>query len=365
MFRIGKLLLALNGLDATQLPCQKSPSNKQLNGPVIPKNSRGSVWDDLKNTLKLKQENDTHRKRPNALKVAADSCCGDKPYSSAISHCCLGRVIPLSQVCCLNGKHVAESILCQCAAPSVKWSQIETRRLSNLAQVVHRLTNSIGATISLKEKRQKTLNQQLFDLDQTGVHLMDSFYKLIGVERGDPEAAAIENTLLGGNTQQRRRRIRRNYRFIEEYIPPEYAYDYETEYEYDYEAEPGVPLMMDDHVVTDSVYNPEVGEIIYEAEEDTDQDQISLEKAMINIEERRQIRSQMEKLGEQQNALESELNQLRTLSISLRASKAPIDNSAITVKRIESNVGLVTVKPCQKKLERAYTGVNRFSLYGL
>lgn len=79
--------------------------------------------------------------------------------------------------------------------------------------------------------------------------------------------------------------------------------------------------MMDDHVVTDSVYNPEVGEIIYEAEEDTDQDQISLEKAMINIEERRQIRSQMEKLGEQQNALESELNQLRTLSISLRASK--------------------------------------------
>lgn len=78
--------------------------------------------------------------------------------------------------------------------------------------------------------------------DQTGVHLMDSFYKLIGVERGDPEAAAIENTLLGGNTQQRRRRIRRNYRFIEEYIPPEYAYDYETEYEYDYEGITRAPV---------------------------------------------------------------------------------------------------------------------------
>jgi len=74
MVRIGKLLMALHStIDAVQLPCQKSPSNKQLNGPIIPKNSRGVVWDDLKDTLKLKQ-------RPNALKVAADSCCGDKPY---------------------------------------------------------------------------------------------------------------------------------------------------------------------------------------------------------------------------------------------------------------------------------------------
>ena len=114
------------------------------------------------------------------------------------------------------------------------------------------------------EDRQKTLNQQLFDLgngtanerpsyyvdywltrfiiystpnkDQSGVHLMDNFYKLIGVERGDPEAAAIEHSLLHGPRRQQRRRMRRNYRFVEEYIPPEYAYDYEAEYDYDYEG---------------------------------------------------------------------------------------------------------------------------------
>lgn len=38
------------------------------------KNSRGVLWDDLKNTLKLKKA------KPSALKVAADSCCGNKPY---------------------------------------------------------------------------------------------------------------------------------------------------------------------------------------------------------------------------------------------------------------------------------------------
>ena len=65
---------------------------------------------------------------------------------------------------------------------------------------------------------------------------MDNFYKLIGVERGDPEAAAIEHSLLHGPRRQQRRRMRRNYRFVEEYIPPEYAYDYEAEYDYDYEG---------------------------------------------------------------------------------------------------------------------------------
>lgn len=48
------------------------------------------------------------------------------------------------------------------------------------------------------------------------------------------KAAAIEKSLV--TVRQQRRRIRRNYRFIEEYIPPEYAYDYESEYEYNYEG---------------------------------------------------------------------------------------------------------------------------------
>lgn len=50
----------------------------------------------------------------------------------------------------------------------------------------------------------------------------------------EPKAAAIEKSLV--TVRQQRRRIRRNYRFIEEYIPPEYAYDYESEYEYNYEG---------------------------------------------------------------------------------------------------------------------------------
>jgi len=300
-------------IDAVQLPCQKSPSNKQLNGPIIPKNSRGVVWDDLKDTLKLKQ-------RPNALKVAADSCCGDKPYSSAISQCCLGRVIPLNQVCCLNGKHVSESQLCHCVPPSTKWSQIESRRLSALSKVVHRLGSSLGATITVMEDRQKTLSQQLFDLDQSGVHLMDNFYKLIGIERGDPEASAIEHSLLHGPRRQQRRRMRRNYRFVDEYIPSEYAYEYEAEY--DYEAEPGVE-MFEDAVMP--LYGTD--EIIYDEETElADYDQINLEKAKINVHERQVIRARMEKLGVEQNEVEGELNSLRTLSISLRASKAPIDN---------------------------------------
>lgn len=319
--------MALNStIDAVQLPCQKSPSKKQLNGPIIPKNSRGVVWDDLKNTLKLKQ-------RPNALKVAADSCCGNKPYSSAISQCCLGRVIPLNQVCCLNGKHVSESQLCHCVPPSTKWSQIESRRLSALSKVVHRLGSSLGATITVMEDRQKTLNQQLFDLDQSGVHLMDNFYKLIGVERGDPEAAAIEHSLLHGPRRQQRRRMRRNYRFVEEYIPPEYAYEYEAEYDYDYEAEPGVE-MLEDAVMP--LYG--TNEIIYDEEiELADYDQINLEKAKINVHERQKIRAQMEQLGAEQNEVERELNTLRTLSISLRASKAPIDNLEEVVRSSSNN----------------------------
>ena len=62
---------------------------------------------------------------------------------------------------------------------------------------------------------------------------MDNFYKLIGIERGDPEASAIEHSLLHGPRRQQRRRMRRNYRFVDEYIPSEYAYEYEAEYDYE------------------------------------------------------------------------------------------------------------------------------------
>ena len=43
--------------------------------------------------------------------------------SSAVSQCCLGRVIPLTSVCCLNGKSVNQNNLCQCSAPSQKWTK--------------------------------------------------------------------------------------------------------------------------------------------------------------------------------------------------------------------------------------------------
>lgn len=66
-------------------------------------------------------------------------------------------------------------------------------------------------------------------------------------------------------------------------------------------------------------------EIIYDEEiELADYDQINLEKAKINVHERQVIRAQMEQLGAEQNEVERELNTLRTLSISLRASKGSV-----------------------------------------
>ena len=42
--------------------------------------------------------------------------------SSATSQCCIGRVIPLSDICCLNGKAVPSDHLCNCSPP-IKWSK--------------------------------------------------------------------------------------------------------------------------------------------------------------------------------------------------------------------------------------------------
>ena len=42
--------------------------------------------------------------------------------SSATSQCCIGRVIPLSDICCLNGKVVPSDHLCNCLPP-IKWSK--------------------------------------------------------------------------------------------------------------------------------------------------------------------------------------------------------------------------------------------------
>jgi hypothetical protein len=79
-------------------------------------------------------------------------------------------------------------------------------------------------------------------------------------------------------------------------------------------------------------------EIIYDEEiELADYDQINLEKAKINVHERQVIRAQMEQLGAEQNEVERELNTLRTLSISLRASKAPIDNLEEVVRSSRRN----------------------------
>ena len=66
-------------------------------------------------------------------------------------------------------------------------------------------------------------------------------------------------------------------------------------------------------------------EIIYDEETElADYDQINLEKAKINVHERQVIRARMEKLGVEQNEVEGELNSLRTLSVSLRASKGNV-----------------------------------------
>lgn len=369
MIRIGKALFVLNySLDAVQLPCQKAPATRNQ-GPTIPKNSR-SVWDDLKNTLKLKHESD--RSRPNAAKVAADSCCGEKPYSSAISQCCLGRVIPLNETCCLNGKHVHENLLCQCAAPSDKWSQIESKRLTKLAEIVHRLTSSIGATISTMEERQKALNQQIFDLDQNGVHLMDNFYKLIGVERGDPEAVALEQSLLQERPQQRRRRMRRNYRFVEEYIPPEYAYEYAYEYEPEYEAEYDFNYEVEQGESGSRMLH-DIVEVKHDYEEETfaTADQVNLEKARLNIMERREIREQMVNLGQQQNVVDQNISSLRTLNVSLHASKAPIQNlnDAVSQSFSEADAGLKKCKlsdwdnHLQKIIDTVFTAYDNSSSF--
>ena len=66
---------------------------------------------------------------------------------------------------------------------------------------------------------------------------------------------------------------------------------------------------------------PEYDDIEYEAEVGPDEDEINLEKAKINIEERRKIREQMQTLGLEQKNIQSDLEILRSLSISLQASK--------------------------------------------
>ena len=66
---------------------------------------------------------------------------------------------------------------------------------------------------------------------------------------------------------------------------------------------------------------PEYNEIEYEAEVEPNEDEINLEKAKINIEERRKIREKMQTLGLERNNVQSDLEILRSLSISLQASK--------------------------------------------
>ena len=70
-----------------------------------------------------------------------------------------------------------------------------------------------------------------------------------------------------------------------------------------------------------SDFVPEYYDVEYEAEIEPDEDEINLEKAKINIEERRKIREKMQTLGLEQNDVQSDLEILRSLSISLQASK--------------------------------------------
>jgi len=271
----------------------------------------------LRNQLKLNNQPTKPKKEkiPKAFKAAADSCCGDKPYSSATSQCCIGRVIPLSDNCCLNGKAVSSDHFCSCSPP-VKWSKIETERLSKFSNLVGNFNSILSASIAKREIDQKVNKQQIFELDQKGSQLFDRFCELIGLEKGDPECGLVYSTISNPKTNSNsgsRNRFRRNYRSQEEYIPPEYLPEYEPEYNgylYDIESD-----MLYDYVHVEDY------------QEEPDDEEAHIEQVHEIAYERRRIKEEMEKLGVKQNQILDTIEVLHMSKMATLAIKGPVQNS--------------------------------------
>lgn len=314
MLKAGTYWLLWNGLvDGSQLPCQKP---KGVRDPFI--QQKGHWLSGLRNKLSI-----SAAESPNAAKAAADSCCGNKPYSSATSQCCIGRVIPLSEICCLNGKtvHHNQDAICTCSAPP-KWSKIENERLVKMIEVWNIFNNFLKLSIVDAEADEENYKQQIFELDQKGGHLIQKFADLVGLEVGDPEITLIEHQILNPEPsvrRDRRVRVRRNINYrngfqFDEYVPPHYL----PEYEYAEEIEPSFDTMYMDYIPK---------EIETDYEEEPDEDEAHIRQVHQIILEREKIREKMKNLGVDHIQKIENLEKLQKTKIALLAAKAPVQNS--------------------------------------
>jgi len=294
---------------ANRLPCQKKPENKRIH---LDSTTEGN-W--LRGKLKLSEP-------VKATKAVADSCCGNKPYSSATNQCCFGRVIELEDVCCFNGKSLQPSEECSCVPPQ-KWVEVEMSRVFELGSSIQKMKSDIEAAISEKQKIVDQINDQISDLDRTAGTLEKKFYKLVDLDYGDPEAQLIEEQIINVGKGERRpsRRIRRY--FPDEFIP-DYArvegdipnYDSEGD-TLDYHMEQDF-VYQDEKILYDEIYTPEYIE-------EPDPEKAHIDQVTEIVQKRRNMREEISMLSSEKRVADSFVNRLHDFLLTLLSIQTPTD----------------------------------------
>lgn len=238
--RVGYIALLGIPVDG-KLPCQKKSQDKKVKFEEKQNQKDRGNW--LPGTLKFAEN-------VGAAKAAADSCCGDKPYSSASRQCCFGKVVGVEEQCCISGAFLSSrrSKVCSCL-PKRSWIELEMRRMIQLLSTVHGLKTQLELSLkTLKSMVEENL-EKVKELDQSAVILGEKFHDLIEIEPGDPEAQLIEEEIVneskntGGRPARRsRQRARRSWdEFVPDYYAQEIIYSEEI-YSPIYDLELDVPL---------------------------------------------------------------------------------------------------------------------------
>lgn len=295
LFHIFSVITILH-VNGNRLPCQKRADHKKIR---LINTTDGKLG--LRGKLKLSEP-------IKATKAVADSCCGNKPYSSATNQCCFGHIVALDGTCCFNGKFVKSPQECSCSPPR-KWVELELSRIVELISSIDHIRTDILGTMSERQEAADEITAQIETLDGDAGELERKFYNLVELEYGDPEAQNIQQQILSGSTAGRRRRMRR-FSKSDEYVPDyvrvlnDVSYDSEPEYD---SEEPE--------------YSDEYGN--YEPEPDDEEAHIA---QVINVVQKRQkIRVDITQLATTKREVTSEIEQLHHFVATLLSIQTPTD----------------------------------------